>query len=439
MLNAREPLWDVVEESFDEAEFLWRSWESGLDGHGRNLRETWFWTEDRLQGALDGVRLGRLRIIEERLRPALSRNDGHGFTVAAHVLASLAQPGREALEDALRGCETAQRQRLRRALELLAAPSQGCHEIDVWLRQQGELALKVAARTFRRQRSGDEEIASLLAAPEAESRLVAVQAARFLPLARASKLIEAGLQDADPHVREAAVEAGLVHGLPAAWRACRELVAKKGSANAHHFLACLGGAEAESILVAALGDGDRSAHALAALGFLGTREAADVALEAMQAQSEINLRLAAEAFCAVTGLDLQRTGLVVPEPALPDEPLPFELDDLSADLVPTPDALLPLPDVRGVAHWWQGHRERFEAGQRYIGGAPLAPRALHDALVGGPMRRRHVLAFELAARTAGACDVQTRAFHAFQKRQLAEVATTLSQPAVLFHRAPLAM
>src|SRR6185503_8422596 len=52
------PFQDLVEESFDEAAFLWRRWENELVSLTRNLDEVWSWTEDRLHGALDGVRVG---------------------------------------------------------------------------------------------------------------------------------------------------------------------------------------------------------------------------------------------------------------------------------------------------------------------------------------------------------------------------------------------
>ena len=55
---ATEPFRDLVDESFDEAAFLWRRWESELTSLTRNLDEIWSWTEDRLHGALDGVRVG---------------------------------------------------------------------------------------------------------------------------------------------------------------------------------------------------------------------------------------------------------------------------------------------------------------------------------------------------------------------------------------------
>ena len=54
----------LVEESFDEAAFLWRRWEDELTSLTRNLDEVWSWTEDRLHGALDGVRVAGNRLTD---------------------------------------------------------------------------------------------------------------------------------------------------------------------------------------------------------------------------------------------------------------------------------------------------------------------------------------------------------------------------------------
>ena len=56
--SAAEPFHDLVQESLREATFLWRRWESELSSLTRNLDEVWSCTEDRLHGALAGVRVG---------------------------------------------------------------------------------------------------------------------------------------------------------------------------------------------------------------------------------------------------------------------------------------------------------------------------------------------------------------------------------------------
>jgi hypothetical protein len=132
----------------------------------------------------------------------------------------------------------------------------------------------------------------------------------------------------------AAVESGLVHGLPSAWARCLELTTSEALGSSCFWTACFAGSQAEKLLLSLLGQASCFSRALSALGFLGTRDAADVALEAMQAHTETNVRLAAEAFCAITGLNMEREHLVAAEPPLPDEPLPYEQDNLEAGLGP---------------------------------------------------------------------------------------------------------
>ena len=426
-------LWPVVEESFDEAEFLWRSWESSLDTHARNYREVWFWTEDRLGGALDGVRLGQGKACEELLAPALRQgHNEHAFVVAAHVLASTsAGVAWEILQPHLCTAKGQIGRLCGRALEL-ATSSPQVRALEENLHRMGAAGLPwlVAARTFRRQQSAPADVYDLATSHSADHRRVAMAAARLLRPHVARQLIEPGLSDIDAHVVAAATESGLVHGLRSAWARCLELGAAQTVPSSFFWLSALGAERESRLLMAALAQPRSFELGLAALGFLGTKEAANVALQAMQ--NETHARLAAEAFCAITGLILPANNLVAPEPAGVDELIPYELDDMNADLVPKLDDLLPLPDAAGVQRWWAQHEAHFDPHTRYIGGRPLCPEALHQALASGPMRRRHVLAFELAVRTGGACDLQTRAFYSLQRQQLNAIAEHICSDALPF-------
>ena len=68
-----QPLWDIVEESFEEAEFLWGRWECALDAHDRDLDGVSSWVEERLLGALEGVRVAGDAAIESIRSPMTSR------------------------------------------------------------------------------------------------------------------------------------------------------------------------------------------------------------------------------------------------------------------------------------------------------------------------------------------------------------------------------
>jgi uncharacterized protein Usg len=86
-----EPLWDLVEESLDEAVFLWKRWEADLASSVRNLEEVRSWTEDRLQGALDGVRVAGHDLVR-LTQAAVGGDDPTQLTVCAHLLAAVSPP-----------------------------------------------------------------------------------------------------------------------------------------------------------------------------------------------------------------------------------------------------------------------------------------------------------------------------------------------------------
>lgn len=431
--SSQNVLWPIVDESFDEAEYLWRSWENSLDTHARSYREVWFWTEDRLAGALDGVLLGGQKSCEQLLATGIERTNAVGtFAVSAHVLAAMSSPRAwKLLWPALSEASGAVAQTLRRALELLVLPMQ-IAALEARLRGQGEAGLPwlVSSRTFRKELSPVGQVQQLAASHSPDNRRIAMAAARLLPAQVARKTIEPGLADIDPRVVAAAVESGLVHGFRSAWLRCLELGAAQTSAASFFWMSCLGGERERRLLMAALAQPRTFDLALQALGFLGTKEAANLALQAMN--NSVHARLAAEAFCAITGLNLAAQNLAAPEPPALNEPLPFELDDMNADLVPKLDDLLPLPDVEGVERWWSQNEARFDHGTRYIGGQSLCPEALYQALAGGPMRRRHVLGFELAVRTGGLCDLQTRGFYALQRQQLRGIADQVNSRSLTF-------
>lgn len=197
---------------------------------------------------------------------------------------------------------------------------------------------------------------------------------------------------------------------------CRQ---RPDSAGALVLLAQLGREPEHRAVVAALADDTLRSAAVFALGFAGTRAAADLCAELLDDKQLT--RLAAEALCAITGLDLANERLLLQEPEAADEPVAFEAEDLDANLVPSPEQQLPLPDAAGVRRWWHAKRPRFSASSRYADGEVVTLQGLLKLLQHGPLRRRHATALELAVRTQGRCQVQTRAFSGHQRLQLARL------------------
>jgi len=105
-------------------------------------------------------------------------------------------------------------------------------------------------------------------------------------------------------------------------------------------------------------------------------------------------RVAGEAFTMITGADLT------------DEALEGEwLEDLEAGPNDDPedenvdmdaDEDLPFPHVAGVKDWWSSNRGRFQAGTRYLLGAPITLEHCRNVLRFGLQRQRQAAAVELA-------------------------------------------
>jgi uncharacterized protein (TIGR02270 family) len=418
-------MWDLVEESLDEAEFLWRQWEAALSTHDRDLGGVRFWVEERLSGSLDGLRAAGAAAYESLLVPALEAEDPFRATAAAHVLAVAGDPrGGGALAGAVRDAKIDRLPIFRRALELAPAQAVVAHVEPVLAKtSSAEVAALLLDVASFQQRDAAEQ--ARRAAGEANSILQAA-GLRALRSSRADPgldLVERHLGSADRSVRQAAIETGLLGGAPAAWACCRESVStpEPGSDRTLLFLALLGGDAEVRGLVALLGDAGVQRGALFALGFAGTRLAADACLEATK--DEALAKLAGEAFCAIVGLDLAKEGMVSSDPERPAEPIPFEEEDLDADIAAKPEELLPRPDPARLGVWWEGHRRLFAANERYIGGARADLAGLQSALEHGPTRRRHAIAAELAVRSGGRYRVETRAFSADQQRQMCTFAS----------------
>src|SRR5215467_8905410 len=90
------PFASIVEENIDAAAFLWGRWEAELSSLTRNLDEVWSWTEDRLNGAVDGVLVAKGKLFSRVIDRALSQKDLAFHTLAAHLLTVAPDPAARA-------------------------------------------------------------------------------------------------------------------------------------------------------------------------------------------------------------------------------------------------------------------------------------------------------------------------------------------------------
>jgi uncharacterized protein (TIGR02270 family) len=429
-----EILWDIVEESLDEAEFLWRRWESALDAHDRDLDGVSFWVEERLLGALEGVKAAGDAAIEPMLAPALAKDEPSLVAATAYVLASIRTPlAIEALSAALMGASPEKLAALRRGVELVETP-EPLYAIAKKL-SKPPLPLQAAflqTAAFRRHNIAP-SVLELAGSADPHIQRAAAFAARYAAPEVRDQCAEYGLRYEDVPARNAAIETGLLAGLSSAWNACLQFATKAGGEPLLVMTALLGRPTDQEAIFRALAAEPTQKSALWALGFAGSSLAAETCLECMVQGKHV--QLAADSFCAITGLDLEKERLIAADTTPEkDEPVPFEEEDLEADLVPSPEAALPLPDVAGVKRWWTAQRAHFVRDPRYVGGRPVTLLLLQESLERGAMRRRHGFALELAIRSAGRYQVQTRAFTGEQRRHLAAFPTVMSGGAA---RSPL--
>jgi uncharacterized protein (TIGR02270 family) len=417
---------DVVEESFEESTFLWRRWEQFLDGHEHNLDEIVFWLEDRLRGALNGVIVAGDAAIDSLLEPALSSDSNAQVAVAAFCLSRLRSPqATDALTRALASLPRPALTGVIRGIEV-GGDDDLVREFAAML-QTGEAGAKAAILDLHSTRGLDVGpiLREFLRAEEPEVRAAAARAARHGDAQVMAPALSWLLKDHNAPVLAAAAESGLYFSVPGAWTTLLSMDVDElvlSGPRPLYALAASGASDGSDRLMSLVDAKPHRRNAVFALGISGRRNDAELCLEILSSTVDPRLlRVAAESFCTITGLDLEVDGFVLSEAELP--PPDLKDDDLDADLVPTCDDDLPLPDVAGVIRWWNQHRDRFGEGLRFHRGQPVTASGLWTSLKEGRARRREAIAFELALRSRGALRVNTRVFAAEQHRQMSTFAT----------------
>ncbi|REG32217.1 uncharacterized protein (TIGR02270 family) [Archangium gephyra] len=416
---------DVLEEHLDEAAFLWLQWERGLVAPHYVLNEM-DGLEERLLAHVDGLVLGGAPAAEKLLIPALeAQEDVERVTAAAYTLLGAEHPsGAEAVRAALESASPEVLPAFRRALELrgFEAP------LPSWLvtlLKQDEPAQRALALDVLASHGVDPGpvLPDLLRHEDPHVAAAALRAAARLRSPLERQVLQAGLTSPEPALRDAAITAGLLKGHRAAWTACQAAVDSKAPEPRLPalLLALSGDARELERLKRLLEEPRHRPDALWALGFSGQPAAAELCLPWME--DDAVSHLAAEAFCAITGLSLEGS-LAVP-PTEEDSLPPLEEETLDVDLTPQPEDDLPRPAAAEVLAWWKEARKNFELDRRYLRGKPFGTEALVESLVTAPMRRRHALALDLALRSRGELRVPTRAFTPSQRKALEAVRTAV--------------
>ncbi|NVJ08779.1 TIGR02270 family protein [Myxococcus sp. AM001] len=411
---------DVLEEYLDEAEFRWLQWERALEAPDFTLVET-AEREERLLAYLEG--LEDTNALDMVVRPAFDSEDAPRISAATHGLLGLGEVDEVLVR--LRGAGAPARAAILRALEVSEAPGLGTRLLELLKLEDVALQAGVLEALAFRQEAPMEVLARSFPHEEPRARIAALRGAPSLLEETVRRHLPALLDSAHPGIRAAAIEAGLTSGVHMAWEACRKEVRAAPGAHAREamVLLALGGDEAEtSLLVDLLESAELRAHALWALGFSGRVAAMESCVKHL-AVPEV-ARLAGEALSAMTGLRLEGAFALPPGETPEGASAPPEEESLDADLTPRPEDDLPWPDVAAVKDWWAQNHARFVKGTRYLQGQPFSGPVLVEALESSPMRRRHVLARELAIRTRGQHRIPTRSFTHRQREALARAQAT---------------
>jgi len=421
---ARPIPWDIYEEHLDEAAFVWGTWEQSLDAANYTLDEVIEGPEERLLAHLDGLVLGGTPVARRLLVPALGDDDPGKVAAAAWALlqaedadhlelvveAVTAAEKRETRAAIARAFELCHRtDRAERLLPRLAASPPPLQAVIV-----GAVAAEVAAGNSRGAPSLGLPLATLLETRHPELLAAALRALRRAPDPELAPLVESALGSPYVMVRDAAIEAGVVLGLKAAWRVCNKLVARNapGCKLALAVLALGGEAVDRATVMKRVEVEALRRDAVWALGFAGTVAAAEAALALVS--DETVGAVAGDSFATITGAVLAGDLVLVGKTDNSSPPAPDEDDDAPLPLL-RPEDDLPRPDPRRLRAWWtkaQGNAAPpLDPEQRYVGGRVFGGEPVRAAIQSGPTWRRRVWCLELARRTGQDLDGATWARH----------------------------
>jgi uncharacterized protein (TIGR02270 family) len=296
------PFQSLIEECLNEAGFLWSRWEADLGSLTRNLDEVWTWTEDRLCGALDGVKLAPAATLEGLVAESLVDGRYPELSTCGHVLASSpAANARALLAEALGQSSGARLRALLRGVEVAHLDGSFAPVAKFLARHGPEHAAALARlKAFRRASLG-EELTAAYESQVNEWQLEALRAARALPAPYSAAWVDAGLRHDDPKARLVAMETGIRQQVPNAWSAALTTVREPDadSATLLPFVAMLGSEADQEPIFTALATGRLQRSAIWALGNIGNRKAAEHCVLAMKHPQLA--RVAGEAYCAITG------------------------------------------------------------------------------------------------------------------------------------------
>jgi uncharacterized protein (TIGR02270 family) len=377
---------DVIEEHFEELDFLWELREGVIFAPDWNLDDL-AELEERAEAHLDGLRLAELHAVDIA-RPHLTGKFSGGATAAAFVLMEtgdreLAAEVTRALAEAKEPARDGVRIGLKHSRVETVEPA-----LFELARAGDAFVRAAAAEVLAFHRRQVPEIRDLVEADDDSVRILAYAALGRSAPHFGVKLLREGLAAKAPGVRRAALQAAARAALPELSEICREAAMRRPEpdAEAIAFLGVLGEPGDLAILSRALDDGTLATAALRGLGALGIPSSVPLIIEAMRASERAEFALAA--FHRVTGRDDVRSKSTTPHLAAEDS-IAAEFED---DLPP--------PDAERAAALWDALRAHLPRDRRVQSGRPLVAGAESEL----PLAVRRDLYFQECARDTGRRD-----------------------------------
>lgn len=393
---------DIVEEHFDELDFLWEHREANLftpDWTLEDLAEH----EERAEAHLDGLRLAELHAVdlaEERL----VGGETFATTAAALVLFEAGEAEyHELIREALRTAGPESVDGIRIALRHY--PLDGMSEtLETLVTGEELFRAAAAADVIAFHRIPVVGLERLLGSDDPPTRALALGAAGRLGLLGQSGL-DAALQCAEPDVRSAALRAAARMGFPGLADRCRALATRETDPDpeAVSFLGVLGEPQDVTVLQSLVGREPIAHEAVAALGAAGRVEGVPTLLELM-ADDALGI-VATAAYRRITAAPDVEGHMPFPRPEVP------EGEDEEEALPPDPE--------KAAADWAQ-RASNMTPESAWQSGVAIADHQLPETLDELPLESRHDVYLRIRSRLgAQAPDLELEALATRQGTALA--------------------
>lgn len=392
---------DIVEEHFDELDFLWEQREANMFTPDWSLADL-AWHEERAEAHLDGLRLAELygidlavaRIGSGEMSAALAST----LVLCAGASDALLEPVRAALvagdAPVLDGLRRALRHGLPDDLKpLLHELAGGADPL------RAAAALDVLA--FRREALPRFDPHLLCSDVSAATCSAIAAVARSGTTADLEAALGHALAHAEPSVRRAGMVAAAQTGWPGLLQTCRDNASRPTDPDpeAVTMLGVVGDASDEALLRAALARPELAAIAVQALGALGHTTAVPLLLELL-ADKKLGAP-AARAYRRLTGSDAAFGEKPFPPPPVADG------EDESEELPPAPDA---------ARADWQRRAASMPATTIWQHGQPIPVGTLPAGLDALPLDSRRDVYLRLRAQRVAVPELELEALALQQRR-----------------------